>query len=445
MSSAPREHWTSRTGFVLAAVGSAVGLGNMWRFSYLTAEKGGAAFVLLVVLFTLAVGLPVMLAELTIGRGAQRSPIQALAHYGGRRWTWLGALFVASGFLILAYYGVIAGWALRYVGAALTDAYAGDPGAYFSEASQGWDSFACQVVFMAVTVAIVSGGVRAGIERVASWMMPALFALVVGIAIYAATLPGGDAGYAYYLNMNFDRVWDRDVIVAAAGHSFFSLSLGMGAMLTFASYLSRDHNLPNEALIITSVDFGVAFMAGMMVFPLIFALGLQGEIMQKDMGTLGALFVALPKAFAEMGTAGRIVGSAFFIALVVGALTSALSLLEVVVAAAIDGLGWPRRRAAVAMGSLITLLGARAAFDINTLDVMDTLANNVFLIGGGLGLAIFTGWVMRDPIDEVRKGAEGTRWFFAWRLLLRFVVPVVLGVILLVSAPDTWKKVEMLF
>ncbi|MCA9511920.1 MAG: sodium-dependent transporter, partial [Myxococcales bacterium] len=441
MANAPREQWTSRTGFVLAAIGSAVGLGNMWRFSYLTAEKGGAAFVVLYLLFTAAVGVPVMLAELAIGRGSQRSPIAALAHYGGPAWRPLGALFVASGFVILAYYGVIAGWTVRYAGLALVGALPDAPGAYFERISQGWPAFGFHVAFMAATTLVVSGGVKAGIERAAEVMMPALFAIVAGIAIYAATLDGASAGYAYYLNVDFANVLDWDVVAAAAGQAFFSLSLGMGAMLTFASYLGRDHDLPSESLMIASADFGVAFLAGFMVFPLIFALGLQGDVMGQDTGTVGALFIALPKAFAEMGAAGRVVGFAFFVALIVGALTSAISLLEVVVAAAMDGLGASRPRAAVVAGALITALGGLAAWRIDVLDAMDTVANNLFLVGGGLGLSLFCGYAMRDARAEALSGSRGGRWTWAWMPLLRFVVPVVLLTVLAVSIDDTVAKV----
>ena len=441
MAGQPREQWSSQLGFVFAAVGSAVGLGNMWRFSYLTAEKGGAAFVALYIFFTLLVGLPVMLAELTIGRGAQRSPIQALAHFGGPAWRPLGAIFVAAGFLILSYYGVIAGWTLRYAGAAVMG-FEGDPGAYFGEVSQGFDSLFFHLLFMTLTMSVVLGGVKAGIERVSVIAMPALFVLVCGIAIYAATLEGASAGYAYYLNADFSNALEMDVIVAAAGQAFFSLSLGMGAMLTFASYLPRDANLPNESLLIAGSDFAVAFLAGLMVFPLIFALGLSNDV---SGSTLGALFVALPKAFAAMGAAGRVVGFLFFVALVVGALTSAISLLEVVVSAAIDGLGWSRRRASLVMGGAITVLGAPAAFNLDVLDVMDQVANNIFLLGGGLALAIFVGWVMKDPLAEVSAGTEGVRWFGLWRVLMRFVVPLALAFILWNSVPSTLSAVAALF
>ena len=189
-------------------------------------------------------------------------------------------------------------------------------------------------------------------------------------------------------------------------------------------------------------DMGVAFLAGLVVFPLIFALGLS-ELVSGS--TLGALFITLPQAFAGMGAAGRVVGLLFFAALVVGALTSAISLLEVVVSAVIDGLGWSRRRAALLMGAAITLLGAPAAWNIGVLDVMDQVANNLFLLGGGLALSIFVGWRMRDPIGEVSAGAEGVRWFFLWRVLLRFVVPAVLLFVLWNAVAGTLKSMAGLF
>ena len=441
-----REEWNSETGFILAAIGSAVGLGNMWRFSYLTAEKGGAAFVALYLGFTLLVGLPLMLAELTIGRGSHRSPIQALVHYarserGERGWRLLGLLFVGAGFLILAYYGVIAGWTLRYAGEALLIGFGPDAGAHFGAVSEGLDAFAFHLIFMAATVGIVYAGITTGIERVSTVAMPALFLLVTGIAIYAATLPGSGGGYGYYLNADFRNVFEQEVVIAAAGQAFFSLSLGMGAMLTYASYLGRDSNLPRESGIIAAADFSIAFLAGLMVFPIIFALGLQGQVGDS---TVGALFVALPNAFASMGAAGRVVGFLFFVALVVGALTSAISLLEVVVSAAIDSLGWGRPRATLVMGSAITLLGAAAAFQIAVLDVMDQVANNLFLVGGGLGLAVFVGFVMEDPIAEVKSGTR-VGWLPVWLGLLRFVVPVVLAWVLWKSVPSTLAAVADLF
>ena len=441
MADATREQWKTSFGFVAAAVGSAVGLGNMWRFSYLTAEKGGAAFVALYLIFTLLVGLPILLAEMTIGRGASRSPILALEHYGGRNWRLLGVLFVATGFLILSYYSVIAGWTLRYAGELILHGVPADPGEHFSQVSQGWSAFFFHVGFMALTMAVVAGGVTRGIERVSVIAMPALFVFVCGLALYAATLPGSEAGYAYYLNAKFSNALSMDVVVSAAGQSFFSLSLGMGAMLTFASYLSRQSDLPREAIRIAAADFGVAFLAGLMVFPIVFALGVEADVSES---TLGALFVALPEAFASMGLGGRFVGVIFFLALIVGALTSAISLLEVVVSAVVDGWAWSRGRAVAITGGLITLMGSFAAWDLNLLDAMDQIANNILLLLGALMLSIFVGWVMKGAQEELSQGGGPRGWTAAWRSLLRWWVPLVLLFVLFHSVPTTIANVRSL-
>jgi len=442
MASTARERWSSRTGFVLAAVGSAVGLGNMWRFSYLAAENGGAAFVILYVAITLVVGLPVLLAELVIGRGAQQSSVRALHHFGGPAWKPLGVLFVAAGFIILSYYAVIAGWTVRYACITLFNGFGTDVADRFEDIATGWDAFGYHVLFMVVTVWIVAVGVKRGIERTAVALMPTLIVIVAGLTVYAATLDGAGPGYTYYLSADVSKLMHWDVLKAAAGQAFFSLSLGMGAMLTYASYLGRDQNLPNESLTIAGADIGIAFLAGLVVFPLIFALGLETRVGES---TIGALFITLPQAFAEMGGVGRVVGSLFFAALVVGALTSAISLLEVVVASAIDGLGWSRAQAAVLCGATIALLGAPSAWRTDVLGVVDQIANNLLLLFGGLALSIFVGWFMVDPVAEVRAGAAGVRWFFLWRALLRFAVPAFLIFVLWYAVPETYAAIAGLF
>jgi len=440
MASPPREQWSSRYGFMMAAVGSAVGLGNMWRFSYLTAENGGAAFVVLYLAITWLVGLPVLLAELVLGRGSQKSPIRALAHFGGDSWKPLGFVFVAAGFLILSYYSVIAGWTVRYALSGVFLGFDPDAGAHFVRVASGWDAFGFHIAFMMGTILIVARGVSGGIERTAMVLMPALFAIVIGLALYAATLDGSSGGYAYYLNTDFGKLSELDVWKAAAGQAFFSLSLGMGAMLTFASYLGRDTDLPQEAVIIAVADVGIAFIAGLVVFPMIYALNLSSDVGES---TVGALFITLPKAFAEMGAVGRGVGGLFFVALVVGALTSAISLLEVVVATGIDGLGWTRRKAAIVFGTAIAILGIPSAWSTDILGAVDEVANNIFLLGGGLALSIFVGWVMTDPEAEV--GSSGLVWLAIWRNLLRFAVPLFLGFVLYFAIPSTWETLVALF
>ncbi|MGF1465191.1 MAG: sodium-dependent transporter [Sandaracinaceae bacterium] len=422
----PREQWSSRLGFTLAAVGSAVGLGNMWRFPYQTSEAGGAAFVLLYLVMTALIGVPIMLAELTVGRGAGKSPIQALRHFGGRGWGALGFVFIAAGAIILGYYSVVAGWTARYAVEIAAFGPPQDPAGHFGALAFGNGALAWHLAFMALTAVIVAQGIKGGIERASLVLMPVLAFLVSGLAIYASTLDGAMAGYAYYLNVDVRKVVDLGTLAKAAGQAFFSLSLGMGAILTYASYLSRDDNLPAQALIISLADFGIAFLAGLLVFPLLFAFDLQGEAT----GGLGTLFITLPRAFQTLGVLGRVLGCLFFVALAVGALTSTISLLEVVVSSGVDALGWPRRRVAWSAALLIALVGTPAAYSGAYLDFMDAVAGNLLLVIGGLLLAVLVGWVMKDPEGEVRAGAPRASWVFAWRGILRFVVPAILVLVL---------------
>lgn len=433
----PREQWASRTGFILAAVGSAVGLGNMWRFSYLTAENGGAAFLVLYFVMLLLVGLPIMLAEFVVGRGSKKSPILAFDQLGGRAWKPVGLLFVVCGFLVLSYYAVIAGWAVRFAGDALIGGFGADAGERFNDYAEGWDSLGFHLLFMAITIAIVSFGVRKGIERTAMILMPLLFVIVGGIAIYAAFQGGAGAGYAFYLQTDFSEIFSFQVLSQATGQAFFSLSLGMGVMITFASYLSRDDNLPRESVTIAGTDFMVAFVAGLMVFPLIFALGLSELV---DESTVGALFISMPATFAEMGTAGSVVGFLFFAALMVGALTSALSLLEIVVASAMDQLAWTRRKATVIAGTAIAVAGIPSAFSLDVLDLVDHVSATLLVTLGGLIVAVFVGWRMKDPLAEASKGAGTVPWFPIWYGLLRYVIPPVLLVILYFGLVDLWGR-----
>lgn len=424
-----REVFGTRLGFILAAVGSAVGLGNMWRFSYAASEGGGAAFVLLYIALTLLAGIPVMLAEMAVGRRGRLSPIGALRKAGGGAWAGMGLVYVAAGLLILSYYSVIAGWTMRYAIEALLFGFPGDPGAHFGAISQGPAAAGFHLVFMGLTIAIVIGGVQKGIEKASTLMMPALFTIVVGLAIWATTLEGGAEGYRFYLQPDFSEIFNLSTFSQAAAQAFFSLSLGMGAMLTFASYLSKKENLNREAVVISFSDFGVAFVAGLVVFPVVFALGLQGQVGES---TVGALFISLPGGFESMGTIGRIVGTLFFVALFVGALTSAISLLEVVVSSIIDEFQIPRKSAAIGAGSFIALLGLASAFNTGILGLVDAIAGEFLLVVGGLGMAILVGWVMKAPEEELETGASpGFAKIIPLMLLfLRVVVPPILVVVI---------------
>ncbi|UCC83006.1 MAG: sodium-dependent transporter [Gemmatimonadota bacterium] len=376
MEARSREGWGTKTGFILAAVGSAVGLGNMWRFPYAVSDKGGAAFVILYIVMVFAVGVPIMLSEFAVGRRTRLSPIDALRETGGPRWISLGMLYVLTGFLILAYYSVIAGWTMRYTLEALLSGFAADPGAYFESSTTGVGAVIYHVAFMAITISIVVGGVKAGIERVSLVLMPLLFLLVVGLAVYALTLSGGGAGYSFYLRPQLADVFSTSTLAAAASQAFFSLSLGMGAMLTYASYLKRQENLPGSAATISLADFGVAFVGGLVVFPVIFAFGLQGDIGES---AIGALFISVPRAFVEMGAAGRVVGLMFFAALFVGALTSGISLLEVVTSSLIDHWKLDRARAALGAGIFIMLFCIPSAYYQGILDLLYSMSGEFLL------------------------------------------------------------------
>lgn len=434
---AQREAFGTKAGFILAAAGSAVGLGNMWRFSYQASEGGGAAFVLVYIGLTLMLGLPLLLAEFSLGRKAQLGPIGALRAAAGAHWAKLGYVFTLAGLLILAYYSVIAGWTLRYALESLTIGFPQNAGEHFGTIAAGPSAVGFHLFFMAATVFIVMGGIRAGIERTALVLMPMLFLLLIGLAIWAIGLPGSAEGYAKYLKPDLAELTNPNVWRAAAAQSFFSLSLGMGCMLTFASYLSRQGNLPEAGTIVAFTDFSVAFIAGLVVFPVVFSFGLQAAV---GASTVGALFIALPTAFEAMGALGRFVGFAFFVALAVGAITSAISMLEVVTTWLMDEWQITRRRAALGSGLFIAALGILPALDTDTLGIMDKIAGELLLVFGSLMIAILVGWRVRaSMLEELRHGASPAWQAVAPALLqvLRWFVPPVVGVVLIYSAIET--------
>ena len=436
-ASASREAFGSRAGFILAAAGSAVGLGNMWRFSYQASEGGGAAFVLLYIMMTLMLGIPLMLAEFGLGRRGQLTPIGALRRLAGRGWSRVGYVFVIGGGLILSYYSVIAGWTVRYAVESIWHGFPGDSGAHFGKVASGSGAIAFHLGFMTATIVIVMAGIKSGIERVSFVLMPALFLIVIGLALWAFTLDGAGAGYAVYLQPDLDELMNPSVWRAAAAQAFFSLSLGMGAMLTFASYLGKDQDLPGAATIVAFTDFSVAFIAGLVVFPVIYSLGLQGAVSQS---TVGALFIALPGAFDAMGAVGRVVGLFFFVALAVGAITSTIALLEVVAASVIDEFGISRRAAALGAGLVITLLGVLPATNLDLLGVMDKIAGELMLIAGVLVISILAAWILRrDVAEELATGASPfwKRQVPRIMVVLRWFVPPVVTVILFFSLKET--------
>lgn len=441
--SSPRDSWASKAGFILAAIGSAVGLGNMWRFSYVASQGGGAAFVIAYLVLVAVIGIPLMTNEFVVGRLAKVSPVKALPMLGGRRWTPLGWMFVFAGLVILSYYSVIAGWTMRYAWEAMRSGLPADTAAHFNEMASGPAAIGWHVAFMAITIVIVAGGIKKGIERAAIILMPALFLILLGLAIYSFMLPDSGAGYRFYLNPRFGDLLDAKILGDAAGQAFFSLSLGMGALITFASYLKRsEDNLAKEATIVALTDFGVAFMAGLVVFPIVFTFGLQDQISASG---VGALFISLPAAFVSMGSAGHLVGAAFFIMLFFAALTSSISLLEVVVSAFLDTTKLSRHSAAIGMGLIITVVGIPSALSLNFLGAADKLVGNFVLILGGFLTAIFVGYKVLGQADaELARGLEDPTMRKAWAFLVRYVAPPILLVVLYLLLPDTWQAIRTL-
>lgn len=424
-----RENWNSRVGFILAAVGSAVGLGNIWRFPFQVGQEGGAAFLLMYLFFILLIGLPAILVEFAIGRRAQLSPVGALREYGGARWQYVGALFMCIAFLIMSYYSVVAGWVLRYFVGSLTGGYFDDPQGYFLDIAVGADALVFHAIFMVLVVVIVAFGVQRGIELAAKAMVPALIILLLGIALYATTLSGAGEAFSYYLSPDLSLLAEewRSIVPAAAGQAFFTLSLGMGIMITYASYLSEDENLAVDGGIIIGFDTAMAVLAGFVAFPILFTAGIEPA----DPGA-GAIFIALAGGFAEIAF-GQLLGVVFFFAFALGALTSAISLTEVVVSYAIDEHGIERGRAALAIGGGMFLLGAPVTIDLVLVDLYDILAAQILLVSGSILLMILVGWLYPTAaLEELELGvgdldALGDAWLWLIRVPVLVVLLVTLG------------------
>lgn len=438
-----RENWGSRFGFIMAAAGSAVGLGNIWKFPYVTGANGGGAFLILYLACVLVFGLSLVMAELLIGRTTQKDPVGAYRALGGKAWSGVGAIGILAGFMILSFYIVVAGWTLAYLLWMITgDALSNDPavlGQRFGDfIANPWEPILFAGIFMALCAAVVNGGIGHGIERASRILMPALFVLLVILVGRAVTLEGAGAGLSFFLKPDWSRVTGA-TFTAAIGQAFFSLSLGMGALLTYGSYLKTDTRLPGSAAMVVGLDTLVAVLAGLMILPAVFAFGFNPQ------EGPGLTFVTLPAVFAAM-PAGQFFGVLFFALLAVAALTSAISLLEVVVCYFVDETGTTRHRVTI-LASLVSFglgipaslsLGVWSEFTVpgtgkSIFDFMDFTASSVLLPLGGLLTALFVGWRWGRPaLDALSNHGEhpfplGPLWLF----VLRFVAPLGIGWILL--------------
>lgn len=439
--------WTNRTVFILAATGSAVGLGNIWKFPYIAGENGGGTFVLVYLLCIALIGVPIMMAEIMLGRRGKQSPINtmiALAKDEHRNpgWIWLGWMGVIAGFLILSYYSVIAGWAMSYVfrtaGGMFLGVTADGVNSIFTElVSDPERLLAWHTIFMVMTMVIVARGVKHGIEKAVTFLMPLLFGLLLLVVIYAMTTGYFMDGIRFLFTVG---PIDGKGVLIAMGHAFFTLSLGMGAIMVYGSYLSKQHSIVQASILIALADTVVALLAGMAIFPIVFANGLEPG------AGPGLIFQTLPIAFGHM-QGGTLVGVVFFVLLVFAAWTSAISLIEPAVAYMVENKGYSRVNAAVIIGLLTWFVGLGTVFSFNIwkdhtisipyllekatfFDTLDYMTANIMLPLGGLFIAIFAAWVMREEStrDEL---ATYPMIYNVWRVLVRYITPLAVIVVFL--------------
>ncbi len=450
-----RGQWSGRIGFILAATGSAIGLGNLWKFPYITHENHGGAFVLIYIAMVLLVGVPIMIAEILVGRRTQLSPVGAFRKLsqdkpGGRTWTGVGFLGVLAGFTILSYYSVVAGWTIHYTWMSLNGKLASlatDQAAlqnYFGGEflANGPQQVMYHLMFMGLTTGAVYFGVQKGIERVAKILLPMLFLILLILLGYSTTTSGFGEALRFLFIPDFSTLTTGSVL-EALGHAFFTLSLGMGAMLTYGSYIGKDISIPRAAFQISLLDTLIALIACVIMFSIINS----SDIEITKSSTI--LFTTIPTVFAQLPAAGFF-NAIFYLLIGFAALTSTISLLEVVSSYAIDDLSWSRRRASLTMGAVIAVfgilnalsLGGNAALtNINLVGrdstagmfgTMDYLASNWFLPVGGFLIALFVGWILgaKETLDELKKGHGEFAWFKLWHLLIRFVAPLAVGAII---------------
>ncbi len=440
-----RGNWNSKLGFILAAAGSAVGLGNLWRFPYTAGNNGGGAFLICYLLSILIIALPVLIAEITLGRYTQKNPVGA---YQAIRNTWLwkgvGFIGVASGFMILSFYSVVAGWTVGYFAKSVRGQFSGINPAQSAEqfktfAADPWLQLVLLSFFILLTIYVVAKGVSGGIEKYSKVLMPMLLGILLLMLIRSLTLDGAAKGIEFYLNPDFSKITTK-TIIAAMGQAFFSLSLGMGTMITYGSYLSKKDSISSSAAWVAGLDTLIAIIAGFIIFPALFSQGMSPA----DWGP-GAMFEALPVLFDKMPL-GMIFGPMFFLLLSIAALTSTISILEVPVAFFIDQKGWGRRKAAYIIGSIALLFGIPSALsqgavsglaklpivNMDFLSLWDFIWGNLSLSIGALMVAVFVAYIWKSSkaIAEIRVSSP-FRLAPLWEVLIKYVSPVLILIILL--------------
>ncbi len=434
--------WSGRLAFILAVTGSAVGLGNVWKFPYVAGENGGGAFVLVYLACVLFVGMPVLMSEILIGRRGRRNPVATMQLLGEeegstRKWGIIGLVGVLAGILILSFYSVIAGWTLAYIPKSITGSFTDTTpeavSSVFGALVGDWKQLAgWHTLFMALTVFVVARGVERGLEQAVRFMVPALLLILVVLFGYSVTSGSFAQGVAFLFTPDFSKV-TSDVVLAAMGQAFFTLSIGMGAIMAYGAYLPEETSIVGASTAVVIGDTMIAILSGLIIFPLVFANGLSpGE-------GPGLVFQTLPLALGQM-PAGAFFSTIFFILLAFAAWTSAIGLMEPAVAYLVERFNRTRAQAAVIMGVLIWVIGFLTVFSFNELgnvtfawfgrptdgtifDNIDHLTSNIMLPLGGMLIAIFAGWIMcRNSTADELGGAGNV--YSAWRFLARYVAPI---------------------
>ncbi len=437
--------WSSRLAFVLAAAGSAIGLGNIWKFPYLAGENGGGAFVLIYLACVAFVGVPIMIAEIMLGRRGRQNPLNTmatLAREEGRShaWRWLGGCGVLAGFLILSYYSVVAGWTLAYIFRAAGGAFAGQDAAGIGATFNGFIAdperlLAWHTIFMVMTTVVVARGVQSGLEQATRFMMPALFVLLLILLGYALNTGYFAQGFEFLFTPDFGKITGWGVL-AAVGQAFFSLSLGMGAIMMYGSYLSHTASIARSAVYVAAADTSVAILAGLAIFPIVFANGLEPA------QGVGLAFKVLPLAFGQM-PGGAFFGTVFFVLLLFAAWTSSISLIEPAVAWLVENRGMTRVKASTLVGIVTWFLGIGCVLSFNLwsgfkpvggltfFDAVDFLTSNIMLPLGGLLIAVFAGWLMSERSSREELALKNETAYRLWQVLVRYVTPVAVIALLL--------------
>ena len=429
--------WSSRLAFILAATGSAVGLGNIWKFPYITGENGGGAFVVVYLICIAAMGIPIMMSEVMLGRRGRQSPINTMHTLAeeeskSRHWGLLGWMGVLAGFLILSYYSVIAGWALAYVfktaGGTFLGTEAGTVNRVFTELiSNPLSLLTWHSIFLLLTVFVVARGVAAGLESAVRLLMPSLFILLLVLVGYAMTQGHFIQGLMFLFQPDFSKL-DGQAVLAAMGQAFFTLSLGMGAIMIYGSYLPQQASITRTCVMVALADTLVAVIAGLAIFPIVFSNGLE-----PSQGP-GLIFKTLPLAFGQM-PGGTFFGTIFFVMLVFAAWTSAISLIEPAVAWLVENHDFSRIAAAMLSGLITWLIGLGTVFSFNIwseltlfgrtfFDLLDYLTVNIMLPLGGFLIAIFAAWLMKENSVRDELALNHGYGYIVWRFLVRYVAPV---------------------